>query len=130
MGIVTSVVIGAVMILFGRAIVVAFISGNPADAAAAAKIAYHYHCIVAAFLPVLYLLYIYRSSLQGLGDTVMPMVSGVAELVMRTLTILLLPALIGEEGLFWAEVLAWIGADVVLLTSYYVRMAEIGKRLQ
>lgn len=129
MGIVTSVVIGAVMILFGRTIVGVFISGNPADAAAAAKIAYHYLCIMAASLPVLYLLYIYRSSLQGLGDTVMPMVSGVAELVMRTLTILLLPALIGEEGLFWAEVLAWIGADVVLLTSYYVRMAEIGKRM-
>ncbi len=130
MGIATAAAIGAVMLLFGRTIVGAFISGDPADAEATIGIAYHYLCIMAVFLPVLYLLHIYRSSLQGLGDTVMPMVSGVAELVMRTLTILILPRLIGNEGLFWAEVLAWAGADVVLLTSYYVRMAGIGKRLQ
>ena len=128
MGIVTAALISAAMFLFGRQIVGAFISGDPRDAAATVEIAYHYLCVMAAFLPVLYLLHIYRSSLQGLGDTVMPMVSGGAEFVMRILTILLLPGLIGSEGLFWAEVLAWAGADVVLLTSYYVRMAGIRRR--
>ncbi len=128
MGIATAAAIGAVMIFFGRTIVGAFIAGDPADAEATVGIAYHYLCIMALFLPVLYLLHIYRSSLQGLGDTVMPMASGVAELVMRTLTILILPELIGNEGLFWAEVLAWAGADVVLIISYYVRMAGIRKR--
>lgn len=128
MGIVTAALISAAMFLFGRQIVGAFISGDPKDAAATVEIAYHYLCIMAAFLPILYLLHIYRSSLQGLGDTIMPMVSGGAELVMRILTILFLPKLIGEEGLFWAEVLAWAGADVVLLSGYYCKMADIGKR--
>lgn len=128
MGIVTAVLIGAAMFLFGRQIVGAFISGAPKDAAAAVEIAYHYLCIMAAFLPILYLLHSYRSSLQGLGDTIMPMVSGGAELVMRILTILILPKLIGREGLFWAEVLAWAGADAVLLLSYYIRMADISRR--
>ena len=82
----------------------------------------------APFLPVLYLLYVYRSALQGLGDTVMPMVSGIAELVMRVAAILLLPLLIGEEGLFWAEICAWLGADCVLITSYYVRMHRLNGR--
>ncbi len=127
-GVATAALISAVMFLFGRQIVGAFISGSPKDAAATIEIAYHYLCIMAAFLPVLYLLHIYRSSLQGLGDTVMPMVSGGAEFVMRTLSILILPKLLGNEGLFWAEVLAWTGADAVLLPSYYVRMAKI-KRL-
>ncbi len=126
-GVATAAVISAVMFLFGRQIVGAFISGTPEDAAATVTISYHYLCIMAAFLPVLYLLHIYRSSLQGLGDTVMPMVSGGAEFVMRTLSILILPKLIGNEGLFWAEVLAWAGADAVLLPSYYVRMARIKK---
>ncbi len=126
MGIATSAVISAAMFVFGSYIVGAFISSeNPSDAAAAIDIAYHYLCIMAAFLPILYLLHIYRSSLQGLGDTVMPMVSGGAELVMRITTIIFLPMLIGTEGLFWAEVLAWAGADVVLLSSYYVKMARI-----
>lgn len=128
MGIVTAALISAVMFLFGRHIVGAFISGDPQDAAATVEIAYHYLCIMAAFLPVLYLLHIYRSSLQGLGDTIMPMASGGAELVMRILVILFLPRLIGNEGLFWAEVLAWAGADVVLASSYYIRMAKIGRR--
>ena len=128
MGIGTAALISAVMFLFGRHIVGAFISGDSRDAAATVEIAYHYLCIMAAFLPVLYLLHIYRSSLQGLGDTIMPMASGGAELVMRILTILILPRLIGNEGLFWAEVLAWAGADVVLLSSYYIRMAGIRRR--
>ena len=127
LGIVTAAAISAAMFIFGRYIVGAFISGEPEDAEATLEIAYHYLCIMSAFLPVLYLLHVYRSSLQGLGDTFMPMISGAAELIMRTGSILLLPKLIGTEGLYWAEVLAWAGADVVLVTSYYVRMARIKK---
>lgn len=126
-GIITAAVITVAMLIFGRYIVGAFISGKPEDAEATTEIAYHYLCIMAAFLPVLYLLHIYRSSLQGLGDTVMPMVSGAAELIMRTGSILLLPRLFGNEGLYWAEVLAWAGADVVLLSSYYVRMSKLAR---
>lgn len=126
-GIITAAVITVAMLIFGRYIVGAFISGKPEDAEATTEIAYHYLCIMATFLPVLYLLHIYRSSLQGLGDTVMPMVSGAAELIMRTGSILLLPRLFGNEGLYWAEVLAWAGADVVLLSSYYVRMSRLAR---
>lgn len=128
-GVTTAAVISAVMFLLGKVIVGAFISSeDPKEAAAAVKIAYHYLSIMSAFLPILYLLHIYRSSLQGLGDTVMPMVSGAAELVMRITTIIFLPKLIGTEGLFWAEVLAWAGADIVLISSYYVETARIKKR--
>ncbi len=125
MGVVTAAVIGAAMLIFGKSIVGAFISGKPEDAAATIEIAYHYLCIMSVFLPVLYILHIYRSSIQGLGDTIMPMASGAAELVMRIVTIVFLPGLIGTEGLFWAEVLAWAGADAVLLVSYYIKMAGI-----
>ncbi len=128
MGIATAALIGAAMFFFGRHIVAAFISSDdPQDEFAAIKIAFHYLRIMAAFLPVLYLLHIYRSSLQGLGDTILPMVSGAAELVMRVMTILFLPKLIGSEGLYWAEVLAWAGADVILLSGYYIRMSHIGR---
>ena len=127
MGVCTAAVISIVMFIFGRTILSGFVSGDPTEVAATVDIAYHYLCIMAAFLPVLYILYVYRSSLQGLGDTVMPMVSGAAELVMRIGTILVLPLLIGEEGLFWAEITAWIGADFVLISSYYVRMHRLKK---
>ena len=71
---------------------------------------------------VLYFLYVYRSALQGLGDTLMPMVSGMAEFVMRISAALILPHFIGQDGIFFAEIAAWSGATVILCISYYVRM--------
>ena len=62
-----------------------------------------------------------------MGDTVMPMVSGLAEFVMRTGTALTLPRLIGGDGIFVAEIMAWAGADIILLTSYFVRVRKLGK---
>ena len=88
------------------------------------EIAYHYLAIMSIFLPVLYILHVIRSALQGMGDTVLPMASGVAEFVMRTGTAILLPLLIGEEGIFYAEILAWAGADVILVCSYFARMGK------
>jgi len=77
---------------------------------------------MAVFLPVLYLLHVTRSCIQGLGNTVLPMVSGIAEFIMRTGAALLLPVLFAENGIFYAEVLAWAGADLILVPSYfYVR---------
>lgn len=121
----TSAVISAIMLLLGRPILSLFISGTPQEVTAALEIAYHYLAIMSYFLIVLYLLHIYRSTLQGLGDTVMPMVSGIAEFTMRTGIALLLPRWIGQEGIFYAEIFAWAGADVILLTSYYIRIRRL-----
>ena len=55
-----------------------------------------------------------------MGNTVLPMLSGVAEFVMRTASALLLPRLIGENGIFYAEIMAWMGADVILVISYFI----------
>lgn len=123
----TSAVISAIMLLLGRPILSLFISGTPQEVTAALEIAYHYLAIMSYFLIVLYLLHIYRSTLQGLGDTVMPMVSGIAEFTMRTGIALLLPRWIGQEGIFYAEIFAWAGADVILLTSYYIRIRRLDR---
>ena len=52
---------------------------------------------MAIFLWVLYLLYVYRSAIQGLGNTLIPLASGIAEFEMRVSVALLLPKLIGED---------------------------------
>lgn len=118
----TSLFITACMIGFGKVILGCFISAEGAQGEAALRIAYRYLCIMAVFLPVLYLLHVTRSCIQGLGNTVLPMVSGIAEFIMRTGAALLLPVLFAENGIFYAEVLAWAGADLILVPSYfYVR---------
>lgn len=126
-GVITAGVIAAFMFLFGRGIVSLFIDSAEANAAEAIDIAVQYLRLMSAALPVLYILHVYRSSLQGMGDTVMPMVSGFAEFVMRTGAALLLPGLIGYWGVFWAEVLAWAGADLILVPAYWAGFAKVRK---
>ena len=123
-GIITALGIAAAMLIFGRSILSLFIENSGTNAL---DIAVEFLTIMACCLPILYVLYVYRSALQGMGNTIMPMVSGIAEFVMRTGAALILPGLIGYSGLFWAEVLAWIGADLILIPSYYGMYKQLSK---
>ena len=123
--VVTSAVIAAAMLLFGKAILGLFVSGSPEEVAETLNIAYRYLAIMSVFLPVLYVLHVTRSCLQGMGNTLLPMLSGIAEFIMRTGTAMLLPLFFGAEGIFYAEILAWLGADVILVASYIVQMRKL-----
>ena len=124
----TSAVIGTAMILLGESVVSLFISGTPAEVAQATDTAYRYLVIMSLCLPVLYILHVTRSAVQGAGNTVLPMVSGIAEFFMRTLGVLLLPPFIGETGIFIAEVLAWLGADMILIPSYFITLNQVTRQ--
>ena len=121
----TSALIATVMLLLGQSIIGAFISGTPAEVADATKVGYTYLSIMSICLPVLYILHVTRSAVQGMGNTVLPMVSGIAEFIMRTGGVLILPALMGENGIFIAEVLAWLGADLILVPSYFIMLKRV-----
>lgn len=123
----TSVAIAAVMILAGKWILLCFINGDPEMTADTLAIAYHYLFIMSVCLPVLYYLHVTRSCIQGLGNTVLPMVSGCAEFAMRTAAALLLPLAFGQDGIFYAEIAAWAGADLVLFFSFYYCIGKLGK---
>lgn len=125
----TSALIAAVMLIFGQTIVGAFISGTPVEVAEATRTGYTYLSIMSICLPVLYILHVIRSAIQGMGNTVLPMVSGIAEFCMRTGGVLLLPALMGENGIFMAEVMAWFGADMILLPSYFITFRRTAWRI-
>lgn len=123
---VTSVIIGAVMLAFGRLILSCFISGTPAEVEQTMRIAYFYLAVMSVSLPVLYLLHVVRSAIQGMGDTLLPMLSGIAEFVMRTAAALFLPLIMGETGIFFAELAAWVGADIILIVSYLYKVKFYG----
>lgn len=125
---VTSAVIGVCMILFGKLFLGLFISGTPEEVEGSMKIAYHYLTIMSVCLPILYMLHIYRSGLMGLGDTVVPMLSGFMEMVVRIGIALLLPMVMGQEGIYYAESGAWLGAAVLLVIAYFVRIRSFSKR--
>lgn len=123
--ILTSLVIMTVMLVFGERIVGSFISGTPQEVIEATQVGYTYLAIMSLCLPVLYILHVTRSAIQGMGNTVLPMLSGVAEFIMRTGGVLILPAIIGENGIFIAEVMAWAGADMFLIPSYFLMIKRL-----
>ena len=123
----TSAFISVMMFIFGKHILRMFISGDPAQTEQVLGIAWHYLSIMASVLCILYFLYVYRSALQGLGDTMIPMLSGVVEFFIRVGVALLLPKIMGQNGIFYAEITAWTGAAVLLAVSYYLRIRKFRK---
>ena len=126
LALVTAVVISALMFLFGRPITMLFISSeNPEEVLLAGETAYRYLCVMASCLPILYMLYLLLSALQGLGDTMRPMVSGMVELGMR-LAVAGIVAYTGyASGIFCAEITAWLGATVYLTYHYRKRIKQL-----
>ena len=117
--------VGGIMVLFGRPILSLFIRDEAELAGQVLDIGYDFLRVMAAGLPMLYLLFVYRSTLQGLGDTVIPMISGFIELALRVGTALLLPLLIGWWGVYIAEIAAWISAGIFLIIGCYHRLRKI-----
>lgn len=116
----TSVIIAAVMIVFGRDITMLFISSESKDLMnSAGNTAYWYLCTMSISLPVLYLLYVYLSALQGMGNTVMTMISGIVEFVLRVGLSWVVGKIGFRYGIFGAEVSAWYGAAVFLMFGYF-----------
>ena len=124
----TSVAIMITLLLSGRSILSMFVDPKEAQLQYVLDVGQRYLNIMLYALPALYLLYTYRSALQGMGDTLMPMVSGLVELAMRVGVALTLPALIGPDGIFIAEISAWIGAALLLMLTYYTRIYQMTRR--
>lgn len=120
----TSLLIAVIMLVCGNHIIGAFISGTAEEVKQATQVGYTYLSIMSICLPLLYILHVTRSAVQGMGNTVLPMISGFSEFIMRTGGVLLLPMLIGENGIFIAEVLAWFGADLILVPSYFITIKK------
>lgn len=49
-----------------------------------------------------------------MGNSTMPMLSSLIQAAMRILCAVVLTKYIGNTGVFWGEVMAWLGADMFL----------------
>lgn len=125
----TALVIAVVLFLSGRNVLSLFVDAGEAQVQQVLDVAQNYLNVMLASLVILYLLHLYRSALQGMGDTVTPMISGIVELIMRVGCALTLPALIGQWGIYLAETTAWLGAALLLIMTYYRKIRQImGRR--
>lgn len=126
LSILTSLLIGALMLIFGRDITMLFISSDSAELVAkAGDVAYLYLAAMSLSLPALYVLYVYQSALQGVGNTVATMISGGLEFCIRLCGSIIITITGYANGIFAAEVAAWFGAAIFLTTSFYRHFRKI-----
>lgn len=114
-GIITALGMSCIMFFAGKEIIGLFIRDTEAGIGEMIRVGYRYLRVLALGFPLLYCLYVLRSCIQGMGDSMFPMLSSIVQVVMRVSCALFLTRLIGNEGVFWGEILAWIGADIFLL---------------
>ena len=124
-----ALLLAAVIIPLRREILSLFVQDDPAVVEQVLDYGSNFLTVMASGICALYVLFTYRSALQGLGDTFIPMMSGFVELAMRLGCALLLPPLIGEWGVYLAEIFAWLGAAVLLAIGYFRRIRALSRRM-
>lgn len=95
-----------------------FIDLSEPGAPEAVDVAARYLVNMILSLPILYLIYVHRSALQGTGDSKWSLISGIFEALVRVAVAKGLFALLGTPVLFWSEPLSWLAAWVFVLVPY------------
>lgn len=123
--IIVSIAIGLALFLLGAVFVELFI-GN--EQPVVLNLAHDALKIYSVAYWTLGVLFVVRGALQGLGHMKPPFYSGIAELVMRVFTAVVLGALFGFIGVAWGAPLAWIGSIALLIPSYIVISRKLDER--
>ena len=103
----------------GRFILGLLIEGEPGQITAVLDIGVRQLTALTLGLPVLHLLFLYRSALEGIGKPLFPTLSGFMELGFRVSSVLLLTPIMGEWGIFLSDPAGWVAAAGLLVVSYY-----------
>lgn len=102
-----------------------FVDATEVEVVEAAK---SYLRTISPFYILLGLLYVYRSALQGIGNAILPMLSGFLELLLRIIATIVLPPIFGFVGVSLADVVAWIGAVTLLVIGYYWQINKYSRQ--
>lgn len=119
------VVLGSVMFFFPRELALLMLNGEESIA------------LVVEFLPICGLmiwgvdsLFVFRSGCQGMGKPLIPMISGVAEMIMRIAAIVLLVNVVGFRATAYAEVAAWLVALAMNFTAFEYNLRKKTKNIE
>lgn len=125
--ILVSIISTIIVVLFGGTFTKLFMSGNDLDVIYYAR---HYLNTVSIFYIPLGLIFIYRNTLQGVGESFVPMMAGFAEMIARTVVAFTLPLVLDFTGIALADPAAWLAAIIPLMITYYKRINIIMKEKQ
>ena len=111
--------IGILLIAFGTHVLALFVGADAAGAEEVIAYGRTYLIVTGSTYTLLSLLLVYRNVLQGLGQSVIPTIAGVMELIMRAVAAIFLCSSFGFLGACMAYPLAWIGAAIPVVIAYF-----------
>ena len=117
-----SILLALIMYFFGTNIIAIFVSEDHHKVIDIAKTYLHISILFYFFLGQIF---IFRNSLQGMGQAVIPMISSMVELSLRIFAAVYLAAKFGYIGLCYASPIAWIGGAIVVSLGYYYNIRRI-----
>jgi putative MATE family efflux protein len=120
-----SLFIGLVFLVFGKHLSSLFLGRDSPDAL---SMSYAYLVINGASYLLLSLLFIFRQTLQGLGDSLTPTAAGIMELIMRTFAAVILGEYFGFTGICFSSPLAWAGAMIPLTTAIILTIKKLERK--
>ena len=124
MAVITSLVLGAIMICFGEPVVRLFVGDGADDIV---DLAHQMLIINGVTYSTLGALFVLRGVLQGVGRVLVPTVTGVVELIARVVAAVALGAVFDFAGVAMSNPLAWIGAVVILVPAYVSAHRAFGR---
>lgn len=121
--VVSALLLGAVLFAFPKQLAGLMLSGDEA-------VAYTVMFLkrFAVFLVLLNLLFVFRSCVQALGKPLVPMCSGIAEMLLRIPVIMFGLPMIGFRAAAYAECAAWLGALAINALFYIMTVNDKTKQ--
>ena len=116
---VMAVAVIALTLLFREYLLQLFLDVGETGGFAALAIGVRYLTIMICFLPILYLIHVFRNALQAIGIAKWSFVSGIAEFAARVFMSKVMIDFIGSDSLFIAEPVAWFGALLSVMLPYF-----------
>jgi Na+-driven multidrug efflux pump len=115
----SAAVIMAVTLLFGREILALLIDGEQEQLASVLDYGVRQLNMLTYGLPILSLLFLYRSALVGMGNSLIPMISGFLEMFMRIAAVVFITPFWGEWAVYLSDIMGWTAAAGLLVISYF-----------
>lgn len=117
---VSYICLGSLMVFIPERLAAILLSGNEQIA------------LVSSFLPrcgitiiIVNVLFVVRNCVQGMGKPMLPMASGILEMVLRILIISVFIGKIGFTATAYTEIGAWTGALIVNAYAFYIAIRDL-----
>ena len=124
--VICAVIGGFGLYFYGETLSGFFVSNTSTSAAVIADAQTYLNTAMVYFIP-LGAIFVYRNSLQGMGEGLITMLAGIIELLSRTAVAALFTASLGYTAICYASPAAWVSAGVFLVVIYLIKLRKMLK---